>query len=270
MNRLIKMICLAGGADIEILRRCPSERNGFAAAGAGVINVTLVSVISMTLTMYDVLGDGSGFPALSIALFYGFVIFTGYWGALSVIRRTAGYTALIKISGAVFIGLTSLVSANAVIRYILGNNGFPESFREYSGAAAVILLTAAVYAIPLVIRLLMNSSGYEEERARIWRNFLTQKEADIAAYGEKYKDYAREFSDAGIRMDMIRQLSEISEEYHNIIEKTRRETFGFLDRLAKSGGGRETLADECRNKVEEGLKMTLDRMSETFSAASGA
>ena len=39
-----------------------------------------------------------------------------------------------------------------------------------------------VYYIPIALKLLIYSSAYEEEKERMERNFLTQKEADIIAY----------------------------------------------------------------------------------------
>jgi hypothetical protein len=163
--------------------------------------------------------------------------------------------------------LISLVTAYAIEKYILNYNYYSRStFQQNLIFVFIVLLSVVIYVMPIIIKMLINSSTYEEEKERLEHNFISQKEADIVAYREKYQDYAKTFNDANIKMNSIKQLSEISKEYHKLIENVQKETFDFLNKLAKSNVNGNILLNECKIKVEEEFKMTLEKMSKAFNS----
>jgi hypothetical protein len=266
MNNFVKATCFIGGANLDILKKCPTEKNGFIAAGIGIVNVVIISLIAMELIMYSVLNQNI-FLSLIVSLIYGFVIFIGYWGVLSVIRKTAKYTYFIKFFSIVATILISLVTSNAIEKYILRRNILSIStFQEYSGIIFVILLTIMIYLIPIIIKMLINSSTYEEEKEKIEHNFITQKEADIIAYRDKYQDYALIFNDANIKMESLKHLGEISREYHVLLENIQGETFDFINKIDKMNQTENVLLNECKSSVEEQFRVTLEKMSKIFSS----
>jgi hypothetical protein len=264
MNKFVKAMSFIGGANLDILEKCSTEKNGFVATGVGIINVVIFSLTSMAMTMYAVFNGNLALVCL-ISVFYAFVIFIGYWGILSVVRRTIKYEIYIKMFGVIGTILTSSVSTISIEKYILKNNfSLKSSPPQYFILLFIFLLANAVYLIPIILKMLINSSTYEEEKDRIEHNFLTQKEADIIAYREKYQEYALMFNDANVKMDSIKHLGDISKEYHIQLEKTQKETFEYIDKLIKANISENKLLDDCKNNVEEQFKMTLDKMSKMY------
>ena len=48
MNVLEKIICYIGGADIDVLKTCPIDKQKFMVLGIGVLNTSILSVIVKT------------------------------------------------------------------------------------------------------------------------------------------------------------------------------------------------------------------------------
>ena len=257
MNHFIKVMCFIGGANIEILQKCPTEKNGFIATGVGIINVVTISIIAMGIKSNTVL-SGSLFPLL-VSVFYGFIIFIAYWGILSIMRKTIKYDLMIK--GFAFISLLvfSYIASLSVLFYI------NRSFGLTVETVVIFLVVLFVYFIPIILRLLISSSGYEEEKERMERNFIAQKEADIIAYKQKYNDYALHFNDANIKMESIRHLGTLSKEYHELMNKMLKNTFDHLNKLEKSNASHKKIVEDCKNSIEEQFKATLEKMSKIFS-----
>jgi hypothetical protein len=258
-------MCFIGGANLDILLKCPTEKNGFIATGIGIINVVLFSIVTMSLILGDIMSRIMPVPII-ISLFYGFIIFIGYWGILSVIRKTIKYSSVIKLFSFVATLLISFVSSYAIEKFVLKVNLFFKlTIQQYFTFIFILLLASVVYIIPIILKLLINSSTYEEEKERIEHNFITQKEADIIAYREKYSDYALMFNDATIKMESIKQLGELSKEYHRLLENIQKETFDFINKIAKSNDSANPLLENCKSNVEEQFKNTLEKMAKIFN-----
>ncbi len=258
---------------MEILQKCSTEKNGFIAAGVGILNVVILSIVTMCITVNSVL-NGNVALSVFISLFYGFIMFIGYWGILSVIRKTVKYTIGVKtFSFAASIILVSLVSSYALERYIIKNyimfRTLPvqnEALQSYFSAIVVFLVVVVIYIIPIVLKLLINSSTYEEEKERMEHNFIIQKEADMVAYREKYKNYAGVFTDANIKMESIKQLGVLTQEYHSLLEKIQKETFDFINKIEKSNTNDNVLLNEVKLKTEEEFKNTISKMADIFGS----
>jgi hypothetical protein len=193
-------MCFVGGANLDILKKCPAEKNGFIATGIGIIITVLFSFISMTTIINKTFIIGMGF-AILISIFYGFIIFIGYWGVLSIYRKSVKYAGGIKLFTVLATILISFIAAFSLSRSI-GHVDLTlrNILRENPGAiflfVVLFILSLVVYLIPVILKGLINSSTYEEEKQRIEINFINQKQADIKAYQEKYNDYATLFNDA--------------------------------------------------------------------------
>jgi hypothetical protein len=259
-----------GGANLDILEKCPTEKNGFIATGIAIIITATLSFVTMVLT-------GLNFFRLSIlvsviiSLFYCFIIFIGYWGVLSIYRKSSNYGNGIRVFSIIATLLISFVSTNAILRSVTRTNfDFRNIFRNNPETILLFLFIFAfliiVYLIPIILKSLINFSTYEEEKQRIEQNFISQKEADILAYQEKYQSYASTFNDANIKMESIKHLGDLSKEYHSFIEKVQRETFDFINKIEKSNPNDNPLLNDCKNKVEEQFKIILLKMGDIFSS----
>ena len=257
MNKFVKAMCFIGGANIEILQKCPTEKNGFTATGVGIINVVVLSVIAMWIKASGVLSGN--ILLLPASLFYGFIIFIAYWGILSVIRKTIKYSLAIKIFTFISILVFSFIATLSVLRYT--GNFYGLTF----WAVIIFFVMLIVYYIPIALKLLIYSSAYEEEKERMERNFLTQKEADIIAYKQKYNDYALHFNDANIKMESIKHLGALSKEYHELLDKMLKDTFDHLNKIEKSNAPQQNIVEGCKKNIEEQFKSTLEKMSKIFS-----
>lgn len=49
MNVLEKIICYIGGADIDVLKTCPIDKQKFMVLGIGVLNTSILSMFTMDL-----------------------------------------------------------------------------------------------------------------------------------------------------------------------------------------------------------------------------
>ena len=264
-DRLTCILCFIGGANLDILKKCSTEKNGFIATGVGIINVVLISTISMYFTLLPMF-TGKSFLLIIISIFYGFIIFISYWGILSVIRKSAKYTSLIKLFSFIAIFLISFLTANAIARYLIDINFlFHLQLKQYLVLAFVILLSVAVNIIPVIIKMLIDSSTYEEEIERIEHNFISQKEADIIAYREKYQDYALSFNEATIKLESVKNLTDISKEYHVLLEKLQKETFEYINSITKANQNGNQLLEKCKSNVEKNFEVTLEKMSKIFN-----
>jgi hypothetical protein len=96
MNKFVEVMCFIGGANLDILKKCPAEKNGFIATGIGILNVVILSIVAMWLIFSSAIKDNI-ILTLITSTFYGFIVFIGYWGILSVIRRTVKYNVFIKV-----------------------------------------------------------------------------------------------------------------------------------------------------------------------------
>jgi hypothetical protein len=259
-------MCYIGGANLSILEKCPTEKNGFIATGIGIIIAVTLSFVTMLLTGLNFFLP-SILISVIISLFYCFIIFIGYWGVLSIYRKSSKYGNGIKLFSVIATLLISFFSAHAISRTLIQtkfdfkNN--PETILLFLFILAFLII---IYLIPIILKSLINFSTYEEEKQRIEQNFISQKEADILAYQEKYQSYASAFNDANIKMESIKHLGDLSKEYHSFIEKTQRETFDFINKIEKLNSNDNPLLNDCRNKVEEQFKITLSKMGEIFSS----
>ena len=301
MNKFVKAMCFIGGANIEILQKCPTEKNGFIATGVGIINVVILSIITMGIKTSGTWNGNILF--LLTSLFYGFIIFIAYWGILSIIRKTIKYSGLIKFFAFISVLVFSFIATVSVLRFvgyfpvstykmtadaivdtsedaelgldtesvgvssfgsaILNNRNIP--FHRYLYFIIVFMLVLFVYLIPIVLKWLINSSTYEEEKGRIEHNFLVQKEADIIAYKQKYGDYALYFNEANIKMESIKHLGALSKEYHELLDKILKDTFDQLNKVEKIYVSEKGLLEDCRNNIETQFKLTIEKMSKIFS-----
>jgi hypothetical protein len=266
VNRFAKFIYFLGGANLDILLKCPTEKNGFIAIGISIINMVVMSVLTMVIALNSTLVSNMILTVL-ISLFYGFIIFIGYWGIISVIRKRAAYSFIIKIFSFLAIVVMSLVLAYTIEKTILKND-FSLSLNpsQYAGVVFSVVFSMIIYLIPVILKTLINSSPYQEEQERLEYNFIAQKEADIVAYREKYQGYAKVFNDTIIKMNSIKQLGDISKKYHDLIENAQRETFNFINKLDKTNQNENILLNECKSSVEEQFKVTLEKMSKIFSS----
>jgi len=266
MNFLTKTICLLGGANLDILQKCQTEKNGFIAIGIGIIEMAIMSVLAMVFILISTVGFNQ-LIVISISVFYGFVIFIAYWGILSIMRKRIKYSAFIVAFSFFAIVVMSTVLAIAIDKMILKTDFSKELvLGQKAGLAFCFFFALVIYSLPVILKMLINSSPYEEEKERLEYNFIAQKEADIVAYREKYKGYAVYFNDSAIKMDSIRQLGDISKEYHKLMEGIQKETFDFINKLDKMNGGTNGLLDDCKKNAEEQFKVTLDKMSKIFGS----
>jgi hypothetical protein len=259
MNKFVKTMCLLGGANLDILLKCLTEKNGFIAIGISIINMVIMSILAMVITLNSAFVNNIVLTVF-ISLFYGFIIFIGYWGIISVIRKKSKYSFFINIFSFFAIVVMSLILAYAIEK-IFFQNDFSLFVVGFS-----IVFSMIVYLIPVILKALINSSPYQEEQERIEYNFIAQKEADIVAYREKYQSYAKVFNDSIIKMDSIKQLGDISKKYHELIENTQKETFDFINKIDKMNQNENVLLNECKVSVEEQFKVTLEKMSRIFSS----
>ena len=264
MNKLVKTMCFIGGANIEILQKCPTEKNGFIATGVGILNVVVLSIVTMWLNAHAILNNV--FLLGVTSFFFGFIIFIAYWGILSIIRKTIKYSTIVKFFTFISVLVLSFIATLSTLRYIFSSaiteRIIPGNIFHF---AVVFLVVLFVYYIPIVLKLLINSSTYEEEKERVEHNFLSQKEADIIAYRQKYNDYALHFNDANIKMESIKHLTGLSKEYHELLEKMQKETFDFLNKIEKSNAPQVELLQNCKKTVEDQFKSTLEKMSKIFN-----
>lgn len=150
MNKFIETMCFFGGANLDILKKCPTEKNGFIATGIGIINVVILSIVVMWLNINASL-KGNVFLISVIAIFYGFIIFIGYWGMLSIIRKTAKYNILIKIFLVVTTFIFSFVATISTKSFIPGTNTqiysitIKNIFNQYFNIGIVFLIMVFVY-----------------------------------------------------------------------------------------------------------------------------
>lgn len=270
MNKFVKTMCFIGGANLDILEKCPTEKNGFIATGIGIIITVILSFIGMTIILNQTFFIGI-WLAMLISIFYGFIIFIGYWGVLSIYRKSVKYTNGIKFFTMLATILISFIAAFALSKsigrvHLTFGNLFRGNQETIFLFIVIFILSLIVYLIPVILKGLINSSTYEEERQRIEANFVNQKQADIMAYQERYNDYATLFNDANIKMDSIKQLSGLSKDYHSFMEKVQRETFDYLNRLDKVNEKDNELLNECKLRVEEQFKLIVSKMGEIFGS----
>jgi hypothetical protein len=239
MNKFVEVMCFIGGANLNILKKCPAEKNGFIATGIGILNVVILSMVAMWLIFSSVINDNIILTLITSA-FYGFIIFIGYWGILSVIRKTVKYNAFIKIFSflaTIMFAFIATMSAKNLVPILNVKNismANKSGINQYFNISVVFLVMLFIYIIPVILKLLINSSTYEEEKERMEHNFIAQKEADIIAYKQKYGDYALVFNDANIKMESIKHLSDLSKEYHEFLERIQKDTFDYLNKIEKS------------------------------------
>jgi hypothetical protein len=267
MNKFVEVMCFIGGANLDILKKCPAEKNGFIATGIGILNVVILSTAALWLILSSVI-EGNIILTLIISVFYGFIIFIGYWGILSVIRKTVKYNLFIKtfsfLATIIFAFIATMSAKNFAPILNVQNISIVDDNR-YFNITIVFLVMLFIYIIPVILKLLINSSTYEEEKERMEHNFITQKEADIIAYRKKYEDYALVFNDANIKMESIKHLSDLSKEYHELLEKMQKDTFDYLNKIEKSNTNQKNLLQDCKSNVEDQFKLTLEKMSKIFN-----
>jgi hypothetical protein len=270
MNNFTNILCYVGGANLDILKKCPTETNGFIATGVGIINVVLLSIVTMVVLIISKLNINIVF-AFIISLFYGFFVFVGYWGVLSVIRKSVKYSSGAKIFCLLSAVLFSFVASNTIELFIIKDYSLLvkpqysiDKFNYYVITLIIDVIIMLIYLLPIIIKILIKSSNYEEEKEKIELNFIAQKEADIIAYREKYESYAQSFNESSIKIDAIEQLSKVTKEYHLILEKTLKETFDFMDKIAKMTDKNSQLLDNSQEEIVKQFKMILSKMSGIF------
>lgn len=99
MNVLEKIICYIGGADIDVLKTCPIDKQKFMVLGIGVLNTSILSMFTMGFAIYsvtDISGKAVFYPLVFI-LFWGFIILSIDWGLLSTIHKKKKYDILSMI-----------------------------------------------------------------------------------------------------------------------------------------------------------------------------
>jgi lysylphosphatidylglycerol synthetase-like protein (DUF2156 family) len=271
MNKFVEVMSFIGGANLDILKKCPTAKNGFIATGIGILNVVILSMAAMWLIFCSAIKNNI-ILTLITSVFYGFIIFIGYWGILSVIRKTVKYNAFIKVfsflATIIFAFIATMAAKNLVPILNIQNVSMANKsvINRYFNIGIVFLVMLFIYIIPVILKLLINSSTYEEEKERMEHNFIAQKEADIIAYKQKYGDYALVFNDANIKMESIKHLSDLSEEYHGLLEKIQKDTFDYLNKIEKSNANQKNLLEDCKSNVENQFKLILEKMSKIFSS----
>ncbi|GHV22645.1 hypothetical protein FACS189428_5040 [Clostridia bacterium] len=116
MNKLEKVICFIGGADLKILQKCSSDKGKFIATGIGVLNTAILSMCTMGFAMYSVAKELNGWLIVLFSVFWGFIIFGIDWGLISTIHKKKSYdlksgatlvlTALFRLLVAIVISFT--------------------------------------------------------------------------------------------------------------------------------------------------------------------
>lgn len=270
MNQIVKVMCFIGGANLDILQKCPTEKNGFIATGIGIINVILLSLLSMIILVQSKLQTHLVFTLL-ISIFYSFFVFIGYWGVLSVLRKSVKYSSSIKFLCVASAVLFSFVASNVIEVFIIKDyslllkpNFLANKFNYYFITLIIDFIVALIYILPVIIKILIKSSNYEEEKEKMELNFLAEKEADIIAYKEKYQSYAKSFSESDIKMNLIEQLYSLTKEYHSVLGKTLKETFEFKDKITKIHDKDSQLLSDSQNEIEKQFKTTISKMSNIF------
>jgi|GEM_PF-805260 len=93
MNKLQKIICFIGGANLKVLEKCPNDKNKFISVGIGVFNSAVMSMCTMGYAMYSVNNQSMNWLIVLFAVFWGFVLFGIDWGLVTTIHKKEKYTA---------------------------------------------------------------------------------------------------------------------------------------------------------------------------------
>lgn len=106
MNSIERIICFIGGADLNILKKCPTDKQKFIALGIGVLNTSILSMFTMGYAIYSIVNiddllfkDSETFELnpvvlfpIIFTLFWGGIIFGIDWGLISTIHKKEKYS----------------------------------------------------------------------------------------------------------------------------------------------------------------------------------
>ena len=134
MKWYIRTICFIGGADLNILKKCPNDRNKFIAIGIGVLNTALLSMLTMGYAIYSVINEENLslitiLAILIFSIFWGFIIFGIDWGLISTIHKKRKY----DLKSGTFLVLTAIfrLLVAAVISFTVSKPIEVLVFKEY-------------------------------------------------------------------------------------------------------------------------------------------
>lgn len=246
----IGILCLVGGANLEILKKCPAEKNEFTAIGVGIFIISILSIITMWVFIFDRFNN----VVLSLfsSIFYGFSVFIGYWGFFSIKRKSKKNTAMIKMIGfliILFMSMFPVLATQGEISFL---------------AITYFLLSMMFYSFPIILKYLIGTTTYEEEVEKMEHNLSVQTEADKVAYSGAYQRFANTFNDANIKMELIKQMSDLTKEYYEILETMRKETFSFINSIDKHN--RDNIFDEIKTNILEQHNKVVAKISHIYKS----
>ena len=94
------LLCFCGGANLSVLRQCPTERGKYHTLGLMVINTTIMAGVAMNFAVHAIypsdpsnLDRPSDAKLLLFSMFWALIIFGIDWGLIKTIRKHAEPTA---------------------------------------------------------------------------------------------------------------------------------------------------------------------------------
>lgn len=130
------LLCFCGGANLSVLRQCPTERGKFHTLGLLVLNTAGLATVSMYFALLSLNPDsGSSDLAPSkgvlvlVALFWGQVIFAIDWGLIKTIRKHDQPTTRQQVSTTV-LGIFRLAVA-VLISFVISRPMETLVFKDY-------------------------------------------------------------------------------------------------------------------------------------------
>lgn len=97
MRRFLSdLLCFCGGANLSVLRQCPTERGKYHTLGLMVINTTIMASVAMNFAVHAIYPNDvastdrpSEWALLLFSAFWGLIIFGIDWGLIKTIRKHA-------------------------------------------------------------------------------------------------------------------------------------------------------------------------------------
>lgn len=100
MRRILSdLLCFCGGANLSVLRQCPTERGKYHTLGLMVINTTIMASVAMNFAVHAIYPNDvdsadrpSEWALWLFSAFWGIIIFGIDWGLIKTIRKHASPT----------------------------------------------------------------------------------------------------------------------------------------------------------------------------------
>lgn len=96
---LSDFLCFCGGANLSVLRQCPTERGKYHTLGLMVINTTIMAAVAMNFAVHAIYPKEasstdrpSELALFLFSAFWGLIIFAIDWGLIKTIRKHASPT----------------------------------------------------------------------------------------------------------------------------------------------------------------------------------